>query len=86
VEYQWHDLVGNLGVGAVLLTYALVQAGRMEMRALAYSGLNALGAILITISLMYDFNLSSFLIEMVWFVISCYGVWRALRESHTTAT
>ena len=78
--YEWHDFVGNLGVVFVLGTYFLIQAGRMDIRRPLYSICNAAGAVLIIVSLMYDFNLSSFVIEIAWLAISLYGLvrwWRA---------
>ncbi len=81
MEYQWHDLIGNAGVVAILATYALVQLDRMAVRDLSYSLLNALGAVFILVSLMFDFNLSSFVIEVVWLVISVYAIVRRWRIS-----
>ena len=81
MEYQWHDLIGNAGVVAILVTYALVQLDRMAVRDLSYSLLNALGAVFILVSLMFDFNLSSFVIEVVWLVISVYAIVRRGRIS-----
>ena len=81
MEYQWHDLIGNAGVVAILATYSLVQLDRMAVRDLNYSLLNALGAVFILISLMFDFNLSSFVIEVVWLVISVYAIVRRGRIS-----
>lgn len=80
MSYTWHDLVGNLGVLLVLGTYLLVQMGRMNLRMPAYSLANAGGAILILVSLIYDFNLSSFVIEIAWLTISLYGLLRWQRE------
>ncbi|MDA1076562.1 MAG: hypothetical protein O3A63_17680 [Proteobacteria bacterium] len=76
MEYAWHDLVGNLGVAIILTTYALVQTGRMNMMAWGYSATNAVGSALIAGSLVFDFNLSAFTIELAWFLISCYGLVR----------
>ena len=78
--YEWHDLVGNVGVVFVLATYLLVQTGRMDVRRVSYSALNALGAALIIVSLLRDFNLSSFVIEIAWLAISLYGLLRWLRS------
>ncbi len=80
MTYQWHDLVGNLGVLCVLATYLLVQMGRMDIRRPTYSAANAGGAILIIVSLLHNFNLSSFVIEIAWLTISLYGLSRWLRE------
>lgn len=79
MDYQWHDLVGNVGVALILLCYFLAQSGRMTMMNPAYSLMNGLGALLILVSLLYDFNLSSFVIEIAWLVISGYGLMRWYR-------
>ena len=80
LQYGWHDLVGNLGVLCVLSTYFLLQAGRLRADDLRYGALNALGAVLIGVSLTVDFNLSSFVIELCWFSISVYGMARILNS------
>ena len=80
MTYEWHDLVGNGGVLLVLGTYLFVQMGRMDIRRPGYSVANALGAVLIIVSLLHDFNLSSFVIEISWLAISLYGLSRWLRE------
>ena len=76
IDYGWHDLVGNIGVVLVIGTYLGLQMGRMSINDRAYSALNAAGAILILVSLAVDFNLSSFIIEIVWLSISIYGLLR----------
>jgi paired small multidrug resistance pump len=80
VNYSWSDLVGNVGVVLVLLTYFLVQAGRIEARSLFYSGANAVGASFVLLSLLSDFNLSAFLVEASWVLISLYGMAQRLRR------
>ena len=76
MTYEWHDFVGNLGVLLVLGTYLLVQLGRMDIRRPTYSISNALGAVLIIVSLLQNFNLSSFVIEIAWLAISLLGLAR----------
>jgi hypothetical protein len=76
MSYQWHDLLGNLGVLLVLATYLLVQMGRMDIQHSLYSILNSLGALLIIVSLLHNFNLSSFVIEIAWLAISLFGLLR----------
>ena len=76
IDYGWHDLLGNTGVVMVIGTYFALQTGRMSLNDRVYSLLNAMGAVLILMSLMIDFNLSSFIIEIVWFSISVYGLMR----------
>ena len=80
IDYAWYDFVGNLGVACVLGTYFALQSGRMSIEDVRYSAINALGAVLIMVSLYYDFNLSSFIIEVFWLTTSVYGMLRrALR-------
>lgn len=80
VDYGLHDFIGNLGVACVLGSYFLLSAGRLSMDHPAYPLVNALGALLIGWSLLFDFNLSSFIIEVFWFGISVYGLVRQLRR------
>ena len=79
MNYQWHDFVGNVGVAFVLLTYLLLQLGRLPSTSLLYGTLNALGAVLILVSLTFNFNLSSVIIEICWLAISLVGIVRGLR-------
>ncbi|MBO6556525.1 MAG: hypothetical protein JJ934_12300 [Pseudomonadales bacterium] len=74
--YEPHDLMGNLGVLFILVTYVLLQLEKVDVSSLTYSALNAAGAALILYSLLYDFNLSAFLIESAWLAISLYGLAR----------
>jgi paired small multidrug resistance pump len=80
ITHPWHDIVGLAGVAAILVAYALMQAGRLRGESLAYSGINAAGAAAVLVSLHYDFNLSAFIVEAFWVLISLYGVARALRR------
>lgn len=72
------DLAGLVGVGLLLLAYALLQGGRLEVRAPLYSLLNLVGSGLILVSLVFAFNLPSAIIEGSWALISLYGLGIAL--------
>ncbi len=74
------DLAGLLGVGLIVLFYFLIQTERISATRLAYSLGNGAGAALILVSLVFDFNLPSFVFETVWLVISLYGIVRTLRQ------
>ncbi len=74
------DFVGLTGAALIVVTYFLLQAGRLDARSLRFSVFNALGAAAIIVSLLYEFNLSAFLIEAFWLLISLYGVYGALRR------
>lgn len=83
VGYEWHDFVGNLGVVLVLGVYLLIQIDRLDARTKTYSALNALGAGFITVSLVVDFNLSAFVVEVAWLVVSLYGLGRRWQAQRT---
>jgi len=85
VDYPLHNVVGNLGVVLIVGTYFLVQIGRMSAVRLPYITLNGLGALLILYSLWFDFNLSAFLIEIIWLLISLMGIGRVLLQRQREA-
>lgn len=74
MRYAWFDVVGSLGVSVIILTYVLLQTGRLRSDALAYSILNASGASLIVVSLICNFNFAAFVVEFFWVLISLYGI------------
>lgn len=74
MNYQWFDVVGSIGVAIIILTYVCLQIGKIKSDALIYSLLNAFGASLIIISLVYSFNFSAFIVEFFWVLISIYGI------------
>lgn len=80
MNYPFHDVIGNLGVAMIVGTYFLVQIGKMSASGLAYTSLNGLGAALIMVSLYYNFNLSAFIIECFWILISLVGMVRIFLE------
>jgi paired small multidrug resistance pump len=71
---QWFDFVGATGVALIILTYILLQTEKIRSEQLIYSILNGLGASLIAFSLLYSFNFSAFVVEVLWVVISIYGI------------
>ena len=79
MTYEWHDLVGNAGVLIILTCYLFAQIDQMDIKSLAYSLLNGAGALLIIVSLLHDFNLSSFVIELAWLAISLFALVRYFR-------
>ncbi len=73
------DLIGYVGVAFVVVTYFLSQIGRMDATRPLYPALNAIGAVMILVSLYYRPNPPSVVIEGFWLVISVVGLVRALR-------
>ena len=74
MQFAWYDMIGSIGVATVILTYILLQTGQIRSESLLYSVLNGLGAGLIVFSLFYSFNLSAFIVEVLWVLISLYGI------------
>ena len=75
---MYYDIVGSAGVFAYVLSYYLLQSGRIEIeKGYTYSLLNIFGAIFVLISLTNTFNLPSLVSQMVWILLSLYGLLRA---------
>jgi hypothetical protein len=71
---NWYDILGSLGVAIIILTYVLLQIERVRSDQLIYSLLNAIGALLILVSLYFDYNFPSVVVEFFWLVISLFGI------------
>ena len=78
MDYSWFDFVGNVGVLLMVVAYLLLQLEKLSSAAISYLLLNALGAILVMISLAFRFNLSAFLMEAFWLLITLYGLAKPL--------
>ena len=76
---NWFDVLGLIGVSFIVMAYLLLQTGKLSSDAKAYSLSNLIGALLIIVSLIFDFNLSAFIIEVFWFVFSVYGLFRIIK-------
>jgi paired small multidrug resistance pump len=70
------NLIGTAGVIFLLVGYFLVQRGTASGQGIVFPVLNFIGAGLIAISLINDWNFPAFLIEACWMVISLYGMWQ----------
>ena len=79
MSYGPLDLLGNIGVVILMITYLMLQLNKLSSDSLAYSVLNAVGAGLIVVSLLFDFNLSALLMEVFWVLISFVGIYRYFR-------
>ena len=69
-------MLGIIGVVLIIATYMLLQLEKLSATSFLYSATNGLGASLILVSLIYEFNLSAFIIEAFWLLISTYGIVR----------
>ena len=79
MSYGPLDFVGNIGVVILMVTYLMLQLSKLSSDGLAYSLLNAVGASLVVISLLSNFNLSALLVEVFWVLISLIGIYRYFR-------
>ena len=78
LNLSWFDFAGFVGVVVIVAAYLMLQLNRLPSTAPAYSLLNAVGAFLVMLSLVFDFNLAAFLMEAFWFLISLFGLLRPL--------
>ena len=85
MNYGLLDFVGNVGVIVLMVTYLMLQLNKLRSDDLAYSLLNAIGASLIVVSLLVNFNLSAFLMEVFWVLISFVGIYRYFRLKTATS-
>ena len=79
MSYGLLDFIGNVGVVILIITFLMLQLNKLPSDGLAYSLLNAVGASLIVVSLLFDFNLSALLMEVFWVLISFVGIYRYFR-------
>jgi hypothetical protein len=73
------DVIGLVGAIILMIAFLLLQLGRLSSNSVWYSILNAVGAGLIVFSLLFNFNLSAFIVELFWVAISLLGLFRVLR-------
>ena len=78
MNYSWYDLVGNVGVLMMVIAYLLLQLEKVSGSAVSYLLLNAAGALLVIASLTFHFNLSAFVMEVFWLLISLFGLAKSL--------
>ena len=74
IDQDIYDFFGNLGVFIIIITYLLLQMNRIKNNNIKYSLLNLIGASLVIISLVENFNMSAFLVEAFWVGISLFGI------------
>jgi hypothetical protein len=77
---------GLLGATVFVIAYFANLQGWLRSSDWRYPAANMVGALMILISLMWDWNLPSVMIESFWAAISLYGIirsrWQAAATSH----
>jgi hypothetical protein len=76
-----YECVGLMGAGSYMLGYALLQFGIIRGRSVAYILFNMAAAALVMVSLWSAFNISAFLIQMFFFIVSIIGLTRLYLEA-----
>jgi hypothetical protein len=74
------DFVGLVGVTAYLAAYGLLQLRLLDVSDGRYAALNALGGIALIYSLWSNFNLSSFIAQVMWLAFTVIG-WMRSRQA-----
>jgi len=71
-----YDIAGLVGVVLILAGYAAATVGRLHPKGAPSLAINFVGASLILLSLMRNFNLSAALVEGAWAFIALVGLVR----------
>lgn len=85
MNLEWYDYIGMAGTLIILGAFFLLQAGKLSGNGFVYQLLNLLGAVGILASLYNKFNLSVFLLEIAWIIVSLYGMFRSFRTRKPAA-
>ena len=86
MNYSIYDLIGNVGVFLIIVSYLLLQLNKIKSSALSYSLINLFGAGFVIISLIENFNVSAFVIEAFWVAISLVGIFNYFRKKPLSKT
>jgi len=81
------ELLGVAGFLFYMLSYGLLQLGRISGSSFCYTLMNIFAAILVLMSLVNQFNLASVLIQVSWIIISVVGLtrmWQQKRSNRNT--
>ncbi|CAD2223734.1 putative permease [Pseudoalteromonas sp. 3J6] len=79
------DIVGMSGTFLVVGSFFLLQLNKVSPKSLTYNLMNLSGAILLLISLCYNFNLASFVIEIFWIAASLIGLYKYFKDKPALA-
>ena len=73
------DSMGLMGVILSLYAYARVQLRREYAKNIGYSLANLLGSSLLAVSLANKWNLASFTGNVIWALLSFFGIYRCVK-------
>lgn len=78
------DVIGMAGTFLVVGAFFLMQIGKVDPKGFQYNYMNLAGAILLLISLTFNFNLASFVIEVFWIAASLIGIFNCYKLKQKT--
>ncbi|EKD70391.1 MAG: putative membrane spanning protein [uncultured bacterium] len=78
------DFVGLFGVTFILIAYFLINTHRIQADNLCYQLLNLFGSLMILVSLFFNWNTSSVVIEIAWALISLLGIQRSFQHRQSS--
>jgi hypothetical protein len=76
-----YDLAGLVGAVIIMAAYFANQQRWLPSDDWRFPAANLVGSSLILVSLWFDWNLPSFVIELAWALVSILGVVRAAAEA-----
>ena len=68
------NILGGVGVSCFLLAFYMLQKNAWKHDSAIYLMFNLVGALLVLCSLWIDWNLSAFVLEAIWALISIWGL------------
>ena len=77
------NIVGVIGVMMINITYFLLCIQKIHPKNPIYGLANLIGGSLIIVSLLFEWNLSAFLMEFSWVAISLYGLMSSLKSERS---
>lgn len=82
---EWlSDVIGIFGVILVLAAHYMLQANKLQASSLKYLKMNVSGSALILYSLCYHWNLPAVIVEVMWLIISLWGMFKTLRRRQSS--
>ena len=80
IDIEPYDIVGLAGAAIFVAAYFANQQRWLRSEDWRYPFANLIGAVLILVSLVFEWNFPSVVIEVFWAIISIYGMAKSLRE------
>jgi hypothetical protein len=76
-----HEYIGLTGVTLMLLAYIALMLGMTTSQTVRFHATNLAGSLMVIYSLLHDWNLPTFVIEVAWSSIAAYGLLQCARRT-----